>query len=132
MSKIIRQSISIKATPEQVYQTLMDSKLHSELTDSPAKMSSEVGGSFTAYDGYIQGKNLELVPNKIIVQKWRGSGEHWPPKYYSKIKYELTEVPGGTRIDFTHEDVPEAEHDNIKQGWIDNYWMQLENKFGKL
>lgn len=132
MKKPIKQSITIKATPAQVYETLMDSKLHSELTGSPAEMSNEVGGTFTAYDGYIQGKNLELVPNKIIVQEWRGSGKNWKPDYFSKVRFELTEVPGGTRLDFTHEGVPDEEHDNIEQGWVDNYWDKLEKKFGKL
>ena len=39
-------------------------KKHAKFTDAKAKISRDVGGKFEAYDGTINGKNLELVPDK--------------------------------------------------------------------
>src|SRR3989442_14487615 len=64
MAKTIRQSVTVKASPKVVYAALMDSKTHARFTEAKAVVSRRVGGSFTAYDGYASGKNLELVPGE--------------------------------------------------------------------
>ena len=43
------------------------------MTGAKAKASKKVGAAFSAWDGYIVGKNVELVPGKRIVQSWRTS-----------------------------------------------------------
>jgi uncharacterized protein YndB with AHSA1/START domain len=40
----IRQSITIKATPQDVYEALMDSRKHSRFTGARARMSRKIGG----------------------------------------------------------------------------------------
>lgn len=86
MPTTIRQTVTLQATPEDVFEALMDSKKHSRLTGGRAKISRTVGGKFRVYDGYIEGTNIELVRNKKIVQMWRGSD--WPqitiPKRHSR------------------------------------------------
>ena len=37
----------------------------------PTKLSTHAGGAFSVFDGYIVGRQLELVPNERIVQAWR-------------------------------------------------------------
>ena len=54
-----------------VYDTCLDSEGHAAITGSPATASNEVGGDFTVHGGDINGKNLELVPVKLIRQSWR-------------------------------------------------------------
>jgi activator of HSP90 ATPase len=49
----------------------MDPKKHSEFTGSKATGKPRVGSKFTAWDGYITGKNLKLVRGKKIVQEWK-------------------------------------------------------------
>ncbi len=71
MSKPIKQSVTFKASPHAVYEALMDSKKHSAFTGGKASISRVVGGKYTAYDNYVNGKNIELVPDKKIVQSWR-------------------------------------------------------------
>ena len=80
-TKIIRQTVTFKATQRDVYGLIMDSRKHSKFTGAKASISLKVGGKFTAYDGYIDGINVELVKDKKIVQKWRGSD--WPENHYS-------------------------------------------------
>ena len=66
-TKTIKQIILIPATPEEVYDALIDEKKHAEFTGAKAKIDPKIGGKFTAWDGYIFGKNLELVKGKKIV-----------------------------------------------------------------
>ena len=61
---IITQKIIVGASPMDVYQAFIDPKKHSEFTGSKATGKASVGSKFTAWDGYIQGKILELEKGK--------------------------------------------------------------------
>ncbi len=123
-TKNIRQSVTIKASPKDVYEALMDSKKHTKFTRHKASISREIGGKFSAYRDYIKGVNLELAEGKKIVQSWRGSD--WPKDHFSTVTYSLTKVPGGTKLSFTQTGVPEKEWESIKSGWKDFYWKPLK------
>jgi activator of HSP90 ATPase len=128
-TRTIRQSVSFKVNPHKVYEALMDSRKHSEFTDSQAKISPEIGGKFSVYDGEIEGVNLELVPDQKIVQSWRYSD--WPKDYYSQATFSLKEVPGGTRLTFSQTGVPEEFYDDVRQGWRDYYWGPMKEMLEK-
>lgn len=66
-TKTIRQTALFGAAPHEVYELLMDSKLHSEFTGEKASVSRKVGGTVKAYGSWIEAKNLELVKDKKIV-----------------------------------------------------------------
>jgi uncharacterized protein YndB with AHSA1/START domain len=124
MSEGIRQSVTFKATPHKVYEALMDSRQHAKFTGDAASISRKVGGKFMAYGGYITGTNLELVPDKKIVQSWHAAD--WLEGHESRVTFKLTSVKGGTRLSFTHSGVPTEHYESIKQGWIDNYWTPMK------
>jgi len=129
MSKPIHQTVTFKASPHAVYEALMDSQKHAAFSGSPVKISREVGGEYTAYDGYITGKNLELIPDRRIVQSWRAAD--WPEGHLSTITFALSPVVGGTHLDFTHLDVPDGTEAEFTQGWIDNYWEPMKKMLEK-
>jgi uncharacterized protein YndB with AHSA1/START domain len=129
MSKTIRQSATFKATPHQVYEALMDSRQHTQFTGDEAKISRKVGGEIMAGSGYISGNNLELVPDRKIVQAWHASD--WPEGHMSTATFSLAPVSAGTRLTFTHSGVPEEHYEEIKQGWIDFYWAPLKEYLEK-
>ena len=52
-TKNIRQSVTFKASPNEVYEALMDSRRHTKFTGKKAKISRKIGGKFIAYGGYI-------------------------------------------------------------------------------
>ncbi len=124
MAKTIRQTVTFKAQPHAVYEALMDSKKHAQFTGEPARMSRKVGGKFTAYGESLSGTNLELAPDRRIVQSWRS--EDWPEGHYSRATFTLTPVPGGTRLTFYQSNVPDDQYADIKQGWIDYYWKPMK------
>jgi activator of HSP90 ATPase len=127
--KTIRQSVTIKATPHEVYEALMDSRKHSKFTEAKASISRKMGGKFKAYGDYISGVNLELVPDKKIVQSWRGSD--WPKGHYSKVTFSLKRVKGGTRLTFRQSGLPEKYYKDISQGWRDYYWKPMKEMLEK-
>ena len=124
MSKTMRQTATFKTSPHEVYEALMDAKKHAAFTEGAAKISRQVGGTFSISDGEIEGKNLELVPDRKIVQAWRYSD--WPVGHYSTATFELEKIDKGTRLTFTQRDVPDDKYEDIKQGWKDYYWLPMK------
>jgi activator of HSP90 ATPase len=129
MSQPIHQTVTFKASPHEVYEALMDSQKHAAFSGEKASISRQVGGAIMAYDEYITGKNIELVPDKKIVQDWRAVD--WPEGYFSCVTFEFTAVPEGTRLDFTHTGLPEGTEEEFTQGWIDNYWEPMKKYLEK-
>jgi activator of HSP90 ATPase len=128
--KTIKQKVIVPAVPNEVYDALMDAKKHSAITGSKATSDPRVGGKFTAWDGYISGKNLELEKGKKIVQEWVTT--EWPENYPpSKLLLVFNKVKEGTEIVVTHFQVPAEQADGIAQGWIDFYWEPMKRYFKK-
>ena len=124
----IIQSIIVNAKPNDVYDALMDPKKHAEFTGSEAKGNSTIGGRFTAWDGYIEAKNLELEKGKRILQEWVTSD--WPHNFPpSKLELKFSEVNGKTEIKMIHSDVPSTQEKDLRQGWEDFYWKPLKTYF---
>jgi activator of HSP90 ATPase len=126
--KTIGQKVIVSATPEEVYDAFMDPEKHSAFTRSKATCDARVGGEFTAWDGYISGKNLKLERGKKIVQEWVTTD--WPQKYPpSKLELTFKKVGGCTEISMIHSKVPAEQADDIGQGWTDFYWEPLKDYF---
>ena len=73
MTYDFKLSCTLPATPQAVYDAWLDSAAHGAMTGGAAKIAKHVGGPYSAWDGYIAGKTLELIPGKRIVQSWRTS-----------------------------------------------------------
>jgi uncharacterized protein YndB with AHSA1/START domain len=118
----------IPATPRAVYDAWLDSRAHGAMTGAKAKASAKVGGKFTAWDGYIEGVNLELVPGKRIVQSWRTT-EFKASDPDSKITVTLTPVAGGTKLTLLHTKVPDGQT-GYRSGWGESYFEPMKAYFG--
>ena len=123
-TKKIEQEVEFRASPHEVYEALMDSKKHSGLTGSKCVVSREIRGKISCYDGYIEGRNLELVPDTKIVQEWRAS--EWPQGHYSRATFEFKKTSSGTMLRFTQTGVPEEFFDDIFSGWHEHYWEKMK------
>jgi activator of HSP90 ATPase len=126
----IKQKVVVPATPEEIYDAFMDAKKHTQFTGSKATCNPKVGGKFTAWDDYIQGKNLELEKGKRIIQEWTTT--EWPKGYPpSRVELTFQEVKEGTEITMVHSNVPQEQSTDYEQGWIDYYWNPLKQYFKK-
>ena len=120
MTKAIQQSVKFPAPPEVLFEMFMDSKKHSEATGAPAKISRRAEGKFTAFGGQLSGKTLAVIPNKMIVQSWRGPWKAEDLDSVLVITFE--KVAGGTRVDLVHSNVPGHDHKGVTKGWPLYYW----------
>jgi activator of HSP90 ATPase len=129
MTPVVEQSVSFpKVTPAILYALFMDSAKHTAATGMPAKISRKVGGKWSAFGGMILGKNLALIPNRVIVQSWRSSA--WKkddPDSVLVVRFEKT--PDGATASLVHVGVPTHDFDGVTQGWKKYYWEQWEKYF---
>ena len=122
---------TIPASPEEIYQAWLDSIGHSEMTGSEATMSDEVGAEVSAWDGYISGRNLELVPGERIVQSWRTT-EFGDEDEDSVITVVLQETEDGTLLTLEHGNVPDEHKSYEEGGWQSNYFEPMVAYFTEL
>jgi len=121
MTKAIQQSVKFPAPPEKLFGMYLDSKRHSAATGGAAKLSCKPGGKFTAWHGALAGRNLLIVPNKMIVQAWRS--RHWPASDPDSILVpRFSKAPGGGRVDMVHANVPAHDHKGVTKGWPEYDW----------
>jgi activator of HSP90 ATPase len=120
---------TINAKAEAIYNAWLNSEQHSQMTGGEAIVSDKVGGTFSAWDGYIEGKNIELIPFNKIVQLWR-TAEFKENEIDSTIELTLEETNGSTLITLVHSNLSEAGEQYI-EGWKDNYFTPMAMYFNK-
>ncbi len=121
-SFVLKETFEIE--PSFLYHAWLDSDLHGQMTGGEAQCSNFEGGTFSAWDGYITGENIELTKNKKIVQTWRTT-EFDEKDEDSTLSIELVEIQGGTAFILTHTNIPEGQS-QYKQGWVDHYFSPMK------
>jgi activator of HSP90 ATPase len=120
----LHQEIEINATPQRVYDALLDAKQFAAFSGAPAQINREAGGAISLFGGLIVGRNLELVPSQRIVQAWRSS--NWDAGVYSMVKFELKEQRAQTKLVLDHTGFPEGSFRHLNAGWHEHYWEPLK------
>jgi uncharacterized protein YndB with AHSA1/START domain len=119
---------TLPASAQEIYEAWLDSLAHSEMTRGGASMSDEVGAEVSAWDGYITGRNLELVPHERIVQSWRTTqftDEHED----SIVTVTLEELEDGTLLMIEHSNVPDEQKHYEEGGWQEHYFDPMKEYF---
>ena len=114
----------------------MDENRWKGFTQSNAKISKDVGGEFSIFDGSVTGTNVELKEGKLIVQKWRFG--NWPDGIFSTVKLTFEEPESGvTVVKLVQTDVPEEDRygnetvaENTERGWRDLIFHKIRAIFG--
>ncbi|MGO9785979.1 MAG: SRPBCC domain-containing protein [Stellaceae bacterium] len=119
----------IPASPQAIYNAWLDAKGHTAMTGGKAaQCSAEPGGTFTVWDGYITGRNLQLEPYWRIVQSWRTT-KFTAADSDSQIEVVLEPVPGGTRVSVHHGNVPDGHTSYRDGGWQRSYFEPMKLYF---
>ncbi len=124
----ISLSAVIPATPEQIYKAWMSGKGHAAMTGSSATVVAKAGGKFTAWEGYISGKTLELEPGRRILQSWRTT-EFAREAADSRLEVILAPARGGTRVTLKHSELPAGSSAEYRKGWVDFYFKPMKEYF---
>ena len=125
--KVIKQKIILNTTPHQLYEAILNPRIHSQFTGSKATNTGKLGGKFTAYDGYAFGKNIKLEKDKKIVQSWSTTDF---PDTITEITFQFNRIGNKTELTFTQTGVPDKFFNEISKGWKDFYWKPLKEMFG--
>lgn len=120
----------VPASPKEVYSAWLDSDAHTNMTGGRAEASPAKGATFTAWDGYILGTNLELEANHRIVQAWRTS-EFPDGSTDSRLEVVLEEVDGGTKVTLRHSMIPKGQGASYQQGWAEHYFEPMKRYFSR-
>lgn len=131
MTPVIRSGCAfLGASPAKLYSTFMTTAKHTAATGMPAKISPKVGGKWSAFGGMILGKNLVLIPNRMVVQTWRSSAwKKSDPDSILVVSFE--KAPGGAQIALDHAGVPSYDYDGVTKGWVKYYWEPWKAYLGK-
>ena len=121
--------VKFEASAKKIYSAWLNSEGHTNMTGGEATISDNVGDSFTAWDGYIVGKNIALEPNKRIVQSWRTS-EFEKNEEDSELEILLNKVDGHTELTLIHKNIPES-GEHYKKGWDNHYFQPMKKYFSK-
>ena len=137
----IHQERVFKASRKRVYEALTSAKEFEKVVqlsaavqsgmakgNIPAEMTAEPGGAFKLFNGFILGRNLELVPNERIIQAWRVA--YWPEGAWSLVKFVLVGQGSETKLVFDHTGFPKGDADHLLEGWNGNYWQPLAKFLG--
>ena len=123
MNSVIEQTVTFKnTTPEELFNIFLDSNKHSQILGGAAvKISKNEGDSFTCLNGNLTGKNLMIVPNRMIVQSWRGNV--WAKEDLDSILIlTFTSITNGAKIYMVHSNTP----DQFTELWDKVYWQPLK------
>jgi len=130
----LRITAILPAPPARVYAAWLDAKEHAEFTGGDARIEAGVGGAFTAWDGYIAGRHLELVPGERIVQSWRTTEF---PEDAADSRLEIRLEPRGagggqTTLTLIHTGIPAGQGVMYKGGWGEHYFEPMRAYFEEL
>ena len=107
MTRTIRQSVLLRASPDLLFDTYLDRRGHQAVTGGKVSISARLGSRFSAFDGMITGRTLEVLPKRLIVQSWRSGG--WQvddPDSILVLAFSPGRQVGTGRIDLIHIGVP--------------------------
>ena len=120
----------LPATPARIYAAWLDAKEHSEFTGGQATVQPGVGGRHTAWDGYISGQTVELLPGRKIVQTWRTS--EFPadaPDSRLELVFEARAGGAETTLTLIHTGIPVGQGAQYKDGWGEHYFEPMRAYF---
>ena len=129
MKESLELTITLSTTPSDVYNAFLNSEKHSEMTGGEAIFNNEIGGKFTAWDGYISGENKSLIENEEIIQSWRTT-DFDESDEDSELILRFKESNSGCELTLIHANIPEGET-QYNQGWEDHYFTPMKEYFNK-
>ena len=113
----------IPASPEEVYNALTNPATIQLWSGDPAIMGDKPGTEFSLWEGSIEGRNMEFIKSKKIVQQWYFGEQEIP----SIVTIILHDHKSGTSAELRHTNIPDEDFNNIINGWDENYFGSLIN-----
>ena len=126
----IKISVLFQVSAKKLYDSWLNSQIHSSFTGSKAHIEPRVGSHFTAWNGYIIGTNLILQPYGRIVQSWRTT-EFPEGAPDSKLEILFEKHNSGTKLTIIHNHLPSGDEKKYEKGWKEHYIKPMKFYFQK-
>ena len=123
MSKTIEQTVNFKGTTAaELFDIYVNPTKHSAIHGgAKAKISAKEGTRFSLLNGNLNGKNLLVIPNRMIVQSWRGNV--WlEDDLDSILTLTFHDTNGGAKIVMAHSFTPSQ----FQERWDEVYWKPMK------
>ena len=117
----------VSAPPDMLYLALINPTIIQLWSGDEAVMQAEPNTEFSLWSGDICGKNLEFEPNKKIVQEWY-FGEQAEPSIVTILLHEHKQ---GTSVELRHTNIPDADYDDIADGWNEQYFGAIQDFYAE-
>ena len=118
----LQRTYQIKTSPEEVFNAMTNPLTLELWTGYAATFNPEANTEFSLWDGDIIGLNLEIVPDKKLVQEWYFEDN----KEKSIVTIELTKQNDKTQIELHHTNIPDEAFSNISEGWNKYYFGTMK------
>jgi activator of HSP90 ATPase len=121
MPKVVKQTVTLPAPAKALYAMYINASTHKAITGGKVVISARPGSAFSGFNGMLQGRMLQTVPGRLIVQAWRSSG--WKKgDLDSTLILRFTPKGRSGRIDLIHANVPDHDYRGVDEGWKKYYW----------
>lgn len=129
-SEVLTATVRIGAPPTAVFPYLVDPGLITRWIGEWADLRPEPGGTFALDISRtpVRGEYLEVEPPRRVVFTWGVAGSDSLPPGSTTVEIRL--VPDGpdTIVELYHHDLPPAEFDGHRKGWLE----KLDQLAGKV
>jgi activator of HSP90 ATPase len=123
--KTFKKTFRINAEPSDVYAALTNPYTIELWSGYKAEMSTEPGSEFSLWEGDIEGKNLEFIQDRKLVQEWY-FGEQTEK---SIVTFSIFPDKHNSSLTVEHINIPDDEYDSIAEGWREYYIGAIINFF---
>ena len=115
--KTFKKTFKINAEPSDVYAALTNPFTIELWSGYPAQMSTEPGSEFSLWEGDIEGKNIEFIQDRKVVQEWYFGDQA------EKSVVTITIFPDRehSQVTVEHTNIPDEEFNEIAEGWREYY-----------
>jgi len=124
----VTRELVIDASPETVWEFLVDPEKIVRWKGTSATLDPTNGGAYRVEvlpGNVVVGEVVEADPPHRLVHTWGWEGNAVTPPGSTTVEYELVPEGAGTRVKFTHRDLPNQESaTSHAHGW-DHYFSRL-------
>lgn len=123
--KTFKKTYHINAEPSDVYAALTNPFTIELWSGYPAVMSEDAGSEFSLWEGDIEGRNIEFVKDRKVVQEWYFGDQ----KEESIVTIKIFPDKDNASVTVEHTNIPDEDFNDIVEGWNEFYIGAIINFF---
>lgn len=122
MARTVIQACALPAAPDRLCDMYLDAEQHAKFTGGAVRVEPRAGASFSAFNGVLSGKIIEVQPKRLIAQTWRSA--NWRADAIDSVLIlTFWPEPAGGRVELVHVNVPDEDFAGVSEGWHTFYWQ---------